>query len=33
MQKGYHFYVNINNLEAILSKEEKETDELRKAFH
>jgi class 3 adenylate cyclase len=33
MEKGYHVYININNLESILSREERETDELRKAFH
>lgn len=33
MEKGYHIYININNLDDILRKEESKTDELRKAFH
>lgn len=33
MHKGYHVYININNLEAILKKEEDKTDEVKKAFH
>lgn len=33
MVKGYHVYININNLDDILSKEESKTDELKKAFH
>ncbi len=33
MFSGLHFYVNINNLDSILKKEERETDFLKKAFH
>lgn len=33
MYFGLHFYVNVNNLDSILRKEESETDFLKKAFH
>ena len=33
MKKGYHAYININNLESILKTEEQKTDKLKKAFH
>lgn len=33
MLSGLHFYVNVNNLDSILCKEERETDFLKKAFH
>ena len=33
MINGFHLYVNINNLNSILKKEEKTTDELKKTFH
>lgn len=33
MYSGLNFYVNANNLNSILHKEESETDFLKKAFH